>query len=106
MVHGFLAQMSNNDLVQIQKQTLEDVLLGEEPTEEFLEELNVLNEIDEISDDELGELALNSKADSTEAIVKPTDPNYKTNESSFLSIFLAICILSVVIYWLFKILRF
>lgn len=101
---GCLTQMKNNDIAQVPKQSLEDVLRGEEPTEEFLEEFNALNESEEISDDELTKLALTSKADLIDTIDKPSEPNYKTNESSFLYIFIATTILSIAIYWVVKLL--
>lgn len=44
---------------QSKKQTIEDVLLnGEEPTEKFLEEMSLLNELPPLSDEELEQQAL------------------------------------------------
>lgn len=43
------------------RQTIDDVLVhGEEPSEEFLQEWNELNNLPEVSDDELAQQALNA----------------------------------------------
>jgi hypothetical protein len=46
------------------RQTVDDVLLhGEDPTEEFLDEWNELNNLPELSDEELAQQALNAPGD-------------------------------------------
>lgn len=94
--------MKNSDIQQAQKQSFEDILRGEEPTEEYLEEFRALSESDQISDDELTKLALASKANLIDSTDKPLEPNYKTNESSLFNIFIIAAVLSIAIYWLIK----
>ena len=47
-----------------ERQTIQQVLVeGQEPTDEFLEELNALNEAPELSDEELARQALSAPGD-------------------------------------------
>lgn len=94
--------MKNSDIQQAHKQSFEDILRGEEPTEEYLEEFRALSESEQISDDELTKLALASKADLIDSTDKSPEPNHKTNESSLFNIFIIAAVLSIAIYWLIK----
>ena len=67
---GCLQKMHNNDSSQSSKQTLQDVLTGEEPTVEFLEEFRALEESEEISEIELTKLALATQADNIDNKVR------------------------------------
>jgi hypothetical protein len=93
--------MNNNDKTQSSKQTLEDVLMGEVPTEEFLEELRVLEESEEVSENELSKLALATQADSIDNKVRPVEPDYKTSESNIFGILIIVAILLAAVYFLF-----
>ena len=94
--------MSNNEKIQDSKQTLEDVLSGEEPTEEFLEEFHLLNESEEISHNELTQQALATKLVEPNLTTRATEPDYKTNEISFLNIAVIIAIAIALLYQFFK----
>ena len=93
--------MNNFDKTQSSKQSLQEVLLGEEPTEEFLEELRVLEESEEISENELIKLALATQADAIDHKVKPVEPNYKTSETNILGVIIIVAILLATAYFLF-----
>ncbi len=93
--------MTINDSTQSSKQTLQDVLMGEEPTEEFLEELRVLEESEEISENELTKLALATHADNIDNKVKSVEPDYKTSETNIFGILLILGIALAAIYYLF-----
>ena len=95
---GCLQKMHNNDSSQSSKQTLQDVLTGEEPTEEFLEEFRALEESEEISEIELTKLALATQADNK---VKSVGPDYRTNETNISSILLVVTTVFAAIYFLF-----
>ena len=57
--NGTLAQETKQE-----RQTIQQVLVeGQEPTDEFLEELNALNEAPELSDEELARQALSAPGD-------------------------------------------
>ena len=74
--------------------------MGEEPTEEFLEELRVLEESEEISENELAKLALATQADSIDNKVKPIEPDYKTSETNIFGTLLIVAIVLAAIYFL------
>ena len=74
--------------------------MGEEPTEEFLEELRVLEESKEISENELTKLALAAQADSIDDKVKLVEPDYKTSETNIFGILLVVAIVLAGIYFL------
>ena len=95
---GCLRKMHNNDSSQSSKQTLQDVLTGEEPTEEFLEEFRALEESEEISEIELTKLALATQADNK---VRSVGPDYRTNETNISSILLVVATVFAAIYFLF-----
>ena len=95
---GCLQKMNNNDSSQSSKQTLQDVLTGEEPTEEFLEEFRALEESEEISGIELIKLALATQADNK---VRSVEPDYRTNETNISSILLVVATVFAAIYFLF-----
>ena len=95
---GCLQKMHNNDSSQSSKQTLQDVLTGEEPTEEFLEEFRALEESEEISGIELIKLALATQADNK---VRSVEPDYRTNETNISSILLVVATVFAAIYFLF-----
>ena len=95
---GCLQKMNNNDSSQSSKQTLQDVLTGEEPTEEFLEEFRALEESEEISGIELIKLALATQADNK---VRSVEPDYRTNETNISSILLVVATIFAAIYFLF-----
>ena len=93
--------MNNNENIHDSKQTLNDVLSGEEPTEEFLEDFRIANESDEISESELAQQALAIKPNIDEAIDKPAfESTYKTNESNFVSNIIGALIFAYAMYWL------
>jgi hypothetical protein len=98
---GYLVKMNKNDNTQSSKQTLQDVLMGEEPTEELLEELLVLEESEEISENELAKLALATQTDNIDDKVKLVEPNYKTSETNIFGILLIVAIILAAIYFLF-----
>lgn len=81
-------------------QTLEEVLLGAEPTEEFLEELRILSEADEVSEWELTQQAL-AVAPKENLAAEKTEADYKTNESN-LSVTIIVVITLAGLYWLTK----
>ena len=93
--------MNNNDSSQSSKQTLQDVLTGEEPTEEFLEEFRALEESEEISEIELTKLALVTQADNIDNKVRLVEPDYRTNETNISSILLVVATVLAAIYFLF-----
>ena len=98
---GCLQKMNNNDSSQSSKQTLQDVLTGEEPTEEFLEEFRALEESEEISEVELTKLALATQADNIDNKVRLVEPDYRTNETNISSILLVVATVFAAIYFLF-----
>ena len=91
--------MHNNDSSQSSKQTLQDVLTGEEPTEEFLEEFRALEESEEISEIELTKLALVTQADNIDNKVRLVEPDYRTNETNISSILLVVATVFAAIYF-------
>lgn len=93
--------MNNNDSSQSSKQTLQDVLTGEEPTVEFLEEFRALEESEEISEVELTKLALATQADNIDNKVRLVEPDYRTNETNISSILLVVATVFAAIYFLF-----
>ena len=101
MGSGYFLRMTNNDSTQNSEQTLQDVLMGEEPTEEFVEEFRVLEENEEISDNELAKLVLAAQTDNIDNIVKLAEPDYKTSETNVFGIVLIGAIVSAAIYFLF-----
>ena len=98
---GCLQKMNNNDSSQSSKQTLQDVLTGEEPTVEFLEEFRALEESEEISEVELTKLALATQADNIDNKVRLVEPDYRTNETNISSILLVVATVFAAIYFLF-----
>lgn len=84
-----------------QKQTLEDVLCGEEPTEEFLEEFRMLEEAENIPDKELERQAMAVKLEEENVTIRATEPDYKTKESNFSAI-LILFVFLIAIYWFSK----
>ena len=98
---GCLQKMNNNDSSQSSKQTLQDVLTGEEPTVEFLEEFRALEESEEISEIELTKLALATQADNIDNKVRLVEPDYRTNETNISSILLVVATVFAAIYFLF-----
>ena len=93
--------MINNDSSQSSKQTLQDVLTGEEPTEEFLEEFRALAESEEISEIELTKLALATQAYNIDNKARSVEPDYRTNETNISSILLVVATVLAAIYFLF-----
>ena len=83
--------MKNNNSSQSSKQTLQDVLTDEEPTKEFLEEFQALEESEEISEIELTKLALASQADNIDNKIRPVEPDYKTNETNYFQHIISSC---------------
>ena len=96
MVLGYL-QMNNSENIQDSKQTLNDVLSGEEPTEEFLEDFRIANESDEISESELAQQALAIKPSIDEAIDKPA---FESTCKTIVSNIIGALIFAYAMYWL------
>ena len=75
--------------------------MGEEPTEEFLEEFRALEESKEISEIELTKLALATQADNIDNKVRLVEPDYRTNETNISSTLLVVATVFAAIYFLF-----
>lgn len=88
----------NKNALSEQKQTLQDVLSGEEPTEEFLEEFRMLEEAEDIPDIELERQAIAVKLEEENVTTRATELDYKTKESNFSAILILFMFL-IAIYW-------
>ncbi|HSI44529.1 MAG TPA: hypothetical protein VK949_09320 [Methylotenera sp.] len=85
------------------KQTFEDIIYGEEPTEEYLEEFNAITN-SSISDEDVERQAMAFKP---EEPLEPIDslakePSYKTSEMSFFSWFMIILLLAIIVEVYFR----
>lgn len=83
------------------KQTFEDVIYGEEPTQEFLEEFNAINN-SEISEEEVERQAMEFKPEleyKSDEIITPIaeEQSYKTSESNISSLVIIFLFIALVI---------
>lgn len=77
------------------KQTFEDILQGEEPTEEYIEEFNAINN-SSISDADIERQAMVFKPEEPlDSIVK--EPSYKTSEMNLISWLMIILLMALVL---------
>ena len=87
----------NNKSNDASTQNINDVLCGEEPTDEFLEEVYALHN-SSVSDEEMERQAMEL---APKIITKPPiEPSYKTSESSWFGIILmfALLVLAIIGY--------
>jgi hypothetical protein len=98
LISGSKGNMNLENTITKKKQTFEDIIYGEEPTEEYLEEFNAITN-SSISDEDVERQAMAFKPEEPleplDALAK--EPSYKTSEMSFFSWFMIILLLAIIV---------